>query len=170
MVNMSNQKIISVDKMKKNKTKIIIALLLIIGFVSLLVFLNIRKNKNIITKPPTKTPNIQYIPFKLVQKPTEGKLALAVDNFALAFSFSKEINKESIFIDIKPETEYNFDFSNDNKTLYIYPKDKWINNQKYKITINLKSKDNESLEKEITYEFTPYKPEDSKLDESQIGY
>lgn len=124
-----------------------------------------KKNRQDQVLLPSPTPKTAFV---LIASPVSGKRDVVIDNLALDFVFNKEIDKNSVFIDTKPKTEVKFSFSQDGRTLFVFPVAEWIYDQEYTLSIQLNSIFGDNLEKEVSYSFTPVFPKDSDLDESQL--
>ncbi len=156
------------SNIKKQLMIIVGSVLFFTSFILVIFYILPKKEKNIpqiITKN-----NKENIPFEIKEKPQGGEIETVLDNLAFNFTFSKEIDRNSVFIQITPDTEFEISFSNNNKTLTIFPKNKWIYEIEYQIKINLKSKEKDELKEPILYTFKIKKTKDSPMDESQIVY
>ncbi len=150
---------------KKQVIIIIASVVFFLSFVFFAFYLLPKKEKNNIPQTIPET-----LPFEIKDRPQGGEIETALDNLAFSFTFSKEIDKNSVFVQINPDTEFEISFENNNKTLTIFPKNKWIYGENYEIKINLKSKEKDEIKEPILHKFKLNKPKNSPMDESQIGY
>lgn len=150
-------------------------IIIIASFSFFMLFLSVTFYSSFLKKEKVKPQTIpekkqeEKTTFNLKNKPQEGEIETPIDNIALTFEFSKEIDKNSVFVQIKPDTEFEISFADNDKKLVVYPKEKWIYEQDYLVEINLKSKENDELKEKISYSFKIKRPKDSPMDESKIG-
>lgn len=94
------------------------------------------------------TPPVSHGVFFLESEyPPSEKTTISSKFTQVIFNFSKPINKSDVKVEVKPYILLTKSFSEDGKTLYVYPTlDPWLNKQEYTITVsNIESIDGEKL-------------------------
>jgi hypothetical protein len=142
---------------QKYKLLIIFVLFIIIFAVTLLI----RKT------PPAPVPTPFPVVFRLEQTfPLPGTYELVIPNLAIHFTFSKPFDVANTAVKIEPFMDFEISTDDANLTLFIMPVPEWEFNTEYTITISTKSKDGESLEEPVKYQFQPVPLTTSELEEN----
>ncbi len=84
---------------------------------------------------------------------------------AIEFSFTKPLDRASLVINTKPQTDVVFETDQNDQNLYIRALKGWKFNTNYQISIDVDSKDGESLPQKIDFNFQVTLPKSSQLDE-----
>ena len=110
-------------------------------------------------------PSIAPVPFKLLSTyPPEGEQETAFPSTAIMFTFSSKLDDSNIVVTISPSINYIAEASSDKKVLTVRPEKAWEYGTSYKIKVNVKSEDGQTLP-EIDYKYAPVAPTNSLLTE-----
>jgi len=154
--------------MKIIKKKYILLVLFILTVLSVIYIYSLVKiDKSVPTQQTSPLPTM-LVPFVQVNKLLGGSREIPFDNFAIEFSFSKEVDPQTIDIKIAPYIDFGVNYSKDKKTVFIYPSQRWEYKTKYSLELNVQSMTGDTLSNSIFYEFIPEKPINSTLDERKI--
>lgn len=125
------------QKLKNNKTKVIIGLFLL--SILSIVYL-VYSSKKPQSLPSGITPPLPALstpsPLQIISSyPASGKFVLNFPLTALTFQFNQPVNINQIRIDISPQTKVVLSLSPDKYSVYARPENPWLFNKEYKITV-----------------------------------
>ncbi|MFA6981460.1 MAG: hypothetical protein WC243_00305 [Patescibacteria group bacterium] len=93
--------------------------------------------------------------------PPSGEVQIMSSYTHLIFKFSKPVAKEGVVVSVKPQITLKKEWSQDGKTLFIYPRSEpWLDRTNYTITItNIKSREGDDLNtRNIVHQYFNDKP------------
>jgi hypothetical protein len=132
-----------------------LATILFCFIVSIFIFIITRKGDT----PPTPTPTPIVFEVKNTY-PNAGSHQIALDNLAIEFLFSKEVDLAKTAIKISPATDINISYGDTKKSVIVRPEEDWTKSREYKFTISAFSLEGESLEYNYNITFEPIGPSD----------
>ena len=131
-------------------------------FLVLIIWIFPKSQKPIAFPTPTPLP----IKFEIRRTiPSSGVGAQILQTSAIEFIFSKQIDLSSLVIIVNPHVEFNFEYDKDLRTLFIRALPYWEYNKEYEISIDVRSKENESLDNKIEYKLKINKFTNSNMEE-----
>lgn len=133
---------------------------------SVLSFIYIWNSVNQNTSSPSPRPPISITPtpagLALINKyPPDGDIPFTFPNTAISFTFNQPIKQYTVNITSSPSILLDYYYSQDFRTIYLKPRDRWIFNTKYTISL-------EGFNIPVQTIFTPVDPSKSEeiFDES----
>lgn len=145
--------------------KILFTLFSIISFISIIWILS--QDKGEVDQKIKATPVPMKFEF-IKSIPSSGSISTIPVTSNVEFYFTIPVDKATADVIVTPEIPLSFTSDIENKALYIKAIPAWAMNTEYKLTVNIKSLDGQSLPSRIDYSFKLNKLIDSPMTEGYI--